>query len=337
MRGRLLLRGLLLVTLAAAGVALCIAPGGADKQQSTARDDAVSFYRRLRGASVKILVSGRMNGSGCFIDARGTVLTAAHVIRGKTGDIEILSSTGKRYAANRVAADPGHDLALLAVAGDRGPFPFLRVAKTMPPPAAEVMLISSPLWRHDLLLKGSVARLEPSYSWNTINRCYTRCNYIAGASPVGSSGGCWVDRRGRVVGVQSGYLNNKDKSPVGVAFCSPTGPIHALISARRDIPTATLGGNVDELWTQSPGFIARLPKGTEGIVTPVIHTGGAMERAGLTTETVILAAEGRPVSFQRELLDIVRSKKPGDTIELTVIRADEKKSSVVTVTLGNAG
>ncbi len=335
MRRRLVLRGLLVAVPAVAAATLFIAQGDAGKTADT--DDPVSFYRRLRGASVKILTSGRMNGSGCFIDARGTVLTAAHVIRGKADDIEILSSNGHRYAANRVAADPGHDIALLAVAGEHEPFPFLRVADTMPPPAAEVMLISSPLWRHDLLLKGSVARLEPSYSWNNINRCYTRCNYVAGASPVGSSGGCWVNHRGRVVGVQSGYLNSKDKSPVGVAFCSPTEPIHALIAARSDIPTATLGGNVDELWTQSPGFIARLPKGTEGIVTPVIHTGGAMEQAGFTTETVILAAAGRPVSFQRELLDIVRTKKPGDTIALKVIRADEKKPRTVTVTLGNAG
>lgn len=306
---------------------------GADDQVPPAVDGA-AIYETLRLASVEVLVNGHMAGSGCFVDADGLVLTAAHVVKGKNNTIEVLSPVAGRRKAARVAVDLGHDLALLRATKGGGPYPSLEIAPGMPAPTADVLLFSSPLWRHDLVLKGSVARSEPSYCWQPALRDYVRCVYIAGASPVGSSGGSWADARGRIVGVQLGYLNNKDKSPVGIAFAAPQDAIRRLLAARRSRETATLGGSLEELWTQSPGFIARLPKGTRGVVTPVLVKRGPMAKAGFTKETVITAAEGRPVAYTDDILAIVRSKKPGDEITLTVIEPIGKPQREVKIRLG---
>ena len=308
-------------------------PTAADGRAARMTDGA-AIYETLRRASVEILIDGRMTGCGCFVDAEGLVLTAAHVVKGRKDGIEVLSPVLGRRTARRVAADPGHDLALLRVSGAGKPCPSLAVAARMPPPTAGVLLFSSPLWRHDLVLKGSVAKLAPSYCWQPALRCYVRCFYIAGASPVGSSGGCWVNARGRIVGVQLGYLNNQDGSPVGIAFASPPDAIRRLLAAGRSQEAATLGGAMEELWTQSAGFIARLPKGTRGIVTPTLYKDGALARADLTKETIITGAEGRPVVYLDDLLTIVRSKKPGDEITLTVIEPIGKPQRQVTVRLG---
>ena len=312
------------------------ASAGPSRQAATAGRRA-ALYETLRRASVEVLVDGHMAGSGCFVDAEGLVLTAAHVVKGKADGIEIVSPVAGRLRAEQVASDLGHDLALLRIREGGGPCPSLEMADGVPAPTAEVLLFSSPLWRHGLVLKGSVARSQPSYCWQPALRCFVRCFYVAGASPVGSSGGSWVDAGGRIVGVQLGYLNNKDKSPVGIAFAAPIDAIRSFLADRRSREAATLGGVLEELWTQSPGFIGRLPKGTQGIVTPVLHKGGALAKAGLTKETVITAAEGKPVAYLDDLLAVVRARKPGDEITLTVIEPIGKPEREVTLRLGKAG
>jgi S1-C subfamily serine protease len=294
-----------------------------------------SLYTKLHRASVEILIDGRMTGSGCFVDPDGVVLTACHVVKGGEGKhIEVISPTIGRIPAKTIATDRGHDLALLRVEKRGWGYPSLEVSRRMPDALSDVMLSSSPIWRHGLVLKGSVARSKPSFCWQTTLGCYIRCIYMDGASPVGSSGGCWTDSRGRVVGVQSGYLNNTDKSWVGIAFAAPPDAIAKLLADGGDRQVATLGAAMEELWTQSSGFIARLPKGARGIVTPRIDKGGPLDKAGMTSETLIMEIDGKPVSYLDNLLKIVQSKKPGDLVTLKVIEPIGKPAREIKIRLG---
>jgi len=308
-----------------------LAVGGSKPDRKSSAPE--SLYTRLQRASVEILVNGRMTGSGCFVSSDGVVLTACHVVKNKGEHIEIVSQVAGRMTARRIATDRGHDLALLRAAGKDRKYPYLEIAPRLPDPLSEVMLSSSPIWRHGLVLKGSVARARPSHCWQAALGCYIRCIYIDGASPVGSSGGCWTDSRGRVVGVQSGYLNNTDKSPVGIAFAAPADAIAELLADKGDRKVATMGAAMEELWTQSQGFIARLPKGTQGIVTPRVNKGGPLDKAGMTHETLIMEIEGKPVIYLDKLLEIVQSKKPGDQVTLKVIEPIGKPPREVKIRL----
>ena len=159
-----------------------------------------------------------------------------------------------------------------------------------------------------------------------------------GRSPPGTSGGCWVDRRGRVIGVQSGYLNiDKTRTPSGIAFSAPPDAIRRLLDRRGAPPAATLGTRLDELWTQPEGFIARLPAGAEGVITVVPIKGGPVASAGLNKESLITAVDGRTVRYRDELLGIIRAKKPGDKVTLTVQDPNGKDPHEVKVRLGKAG
>jgi S1-C subfamily serine protease len=308
-----------------------LAAGGAEADRKAPPGE--SLYTKLQRASVEILINGQMTGSGCFVSADGLVLTACHVVLGADKGIEIVSPAAGRLAAKRVATDRGHDLALLRVAGKGRKYPHLEIAPRIPDALSEVMLFSSPMWRHGLVLKGSVARETPSYCWQTALGCYIRCIYIDGASPVGSSGGCWTDSRGRVVGVQSGYLNDTDKSPVGIAFAAPADAIAKLLAEGGDRDVTTMGAAMEELWTQAQGFISRLPKGAQGIVTPRVDQGGPLDKAGMTHETLIMEIDGKPVIYLDKLLEIVQSKKPGDRITLKVIEPIGKPPREVKIRL----
>ena len=211
---------LALATLfALCGCALRPSPGGG------------ALYERARRASVFVLKDGRHTGSGFFASPDGLVVTCAHMVKGKAGDIEVVSPVAGRLEAQRVAMDFGHDIALLRVEGGRAPFPSLPVAEHVPPPASEVFLFGDPVFRHRLLLTGFVSVARPTYDYNPGTACYCRCFYVAGTSPEGTSGGCWVDRRGRVVGVQVGFLNGP-KAPAVIAMVAPADAVRRLLAAR---------------------------------------------------------------------------------------------------------
>jgi len=292
------------------------------------------FYRTLQASSVAVLVNGRMHGSGFFVAPDGLVVTAAHVVRGKPKpkDVELLSASLGRMKARIVAVDASHDVAVLAAPPRAEAYPALAVTDRPPAPGGRAWLMGNPLFRHDLMLSGTVATDAPTYCYNGDLQCYTRVLYMAGASPKGSSGGCWVDSDARVVGVQSGYLG-PEKSWGGIATVGHPGGVSRLIAARKSIETATLGAQLDELWTQPAGFIRRFVPGTSGVATVRPHKDGPVAKAGLNKESVIIAIDGYSVRYCDELLNYVRSKRPGDTVTLTILDPDKKPEHKVKVRL----
>jgi len=295
--------------------------------------DGRALYETVRRASVFVLANGRHMGSGFFAAPDGLVVTSAHMVKGRSDGIEVVSPVAGRLKAERVAMDLGHDIALLRVVGHGGPFPSLPIDERPPTPASEVFLFGDPVFRHRLLLTGFVSVAEPGYSYSPGTGCYIRVFYVTGTSPEGTSGGCWVDRRGRVVGVQAGFLNSP-KAPAGIAMVCPADAIRRLVSTRASCEVATLGTRLDELWTQPEGFIARFPKGTQGVLGVVPAKDGPVAKAGLTKESLITAIDGKPVVFIEDLMAAVRLKKPGDEVVLQVLDPGDKPARTVTVRLG---
>lgn len=298
--------------------------------------DGQAFYERVRSASAFVLVNGRHQGSGFFATAEGLIVTSAHMVKGKTEGIEVVSPVCGRLKAERVALDLGHDVALLRAPRRAEPYPWLPIANSAPEPTSEVFLFGDPVFQHRLLLTGSVSVPEPTYAYNPSIGCYIRVFYVVGTSPEGTSGGCWVDRDGQVVGVQSGFLNSP-KAPAGIAMVAPPDAIRQLLATRTSREVATLGTRLDELWTQSVGFIARFPKGTQGVLTVVPVKDGPAAKAGLTKESLITAIEGKPVVYVDDVMAAVRSKKPGDLVMLRVLDPGDKPPRTVKVELAKLG
>jgi S1-C subfamily serine protease len=311
-------------------IAACVACGCGPRP---APQDDGRLYEAVRRASVFVLVDGRHAGSGFFVEPSGFVVTAAHMVKGKSEWIEVVSPIIGRVGAQRVAIDLGHDIALLRIPERRTACPSLPIAERMPPAGSEVFLFGDPVFRHRLLLAGFVSVAGPTYCHSPGVDCYTRVYYVAGTSPEGTSGGCWVDRQGRVVGVQSGFLNTTAKQPASIACVAPPDAIRTLLATKSSPDVPTLGTRLDELWTQPAGFIARFPRGTTGIVTVLPDKNGPVAQAGLTKESVITAIDGKPVTYLDDLLSLVSAKRPGDEVTLEVLDPDHKPRRAVRVRL----
>jgi S1-C subfamily serine protease len=292
------------------------------------------LYERARQASVEVLVAGRLEGSGWLADANGLAVTAAHVVRKHPDRVEVISPVAGRLPAKVIAVDRGHDLALLELPGREKPYPALEVAEKMPPPTSSIFLYGAVQFRHGLLVRGTVARREAAFEYLFNLKQYIRAYYVVAPTPNGTSGGCWLDRHGRVVGSQSGFmLRNGNLN--GIAYVIPPDAVRRLVRTRKSADTPTIGAAVEEIWEQQVDWIKQYPPGTEGIVPVRIHENGPAAKAGIEARSLVVTKiDGKPVRYRDELLHLVRSRRVGDEITLEVLRPDAKSAEKIKLRLG---
>lgn len=288
-------------------------------------------HDKVKKASFEVLIDNHLSGSGSLVDPSGIGLVAAHTVMGRTR-MEIRSRTLGRLDVQVLAIDAGHDLALVRLPSRKDPYPFLSVATKAPGVGDTVFLFGAPLYRHELLLRGSVARAEASFEYLPDMKYYVRVTHIAGPAPPGSSGGPWFNAQGELVGVQSGLMH-EGGSPVGIAYMAPHEAVVSLIQNQVNRPVPSLGIGFEELWEQPAKFVRRYPQRQEGLVAAKVAVDGSGYRAGLRNGDLVIQVERRPVSYRDDLLQIVRSRKPGDLIKLT-LRDPNGRERTVSVTLG---
>lgn len=289
------------------------------------------LYEKAKAATVEVLVNGHLNGSGCFVDPKGLVLTAAHVIEEPGRRIEVNNPTTGRLGATVLAVDLGHDLALLKADSKEGDFAALELADETPAPASDVYLLGAPIYRHAVLVPGRVASTSTAFEYYAEH--YVEIIHFAAMVPMGMSGGAWLNSHGGLVGIQSGVMS-QNSIPVGIAFVAPLDAVRAFIGKRQSAATPTLGLAVDELWQQDRKTLDRFPSDKEGLLITSLQEDGPAARAGLKRGDLIVGADGKNIRLSSELLRIVVGKKAGDSLELSALGPDGTGERKVTAKLG---
>jgi S1-C subfamily serine protease len=90
---------------------------------------------------------------------------------------------------------------------------------------------------------------------------------------------------------------------------------------------------VEEIWGQAPGFIAKLPKGTRGLVARHVQSKGTAATAGLKEWDIITAINGKPIERTDNLMHRIRAKRPGQSIKLRATDRMGKNSREITIKL----
>jgi serine protease Do len=284
---------------------------------------------------VEVLVNGRHSGSGWFARLDGLVVTAAHMFDRRDADVEVVSPGGGRLACSLLAVDRGHDIALLKTKVPARGFPVLVFASAPLRVGDEVFQFGAPLFRAGILQPGRVARPETLFEFYPDRQVYVEVVHVAAMMQAGTLGGPWVDQAGNVVGIQSGLMS-MDGKPVGIAFLAPGAPIRALWKALCDAATPEAGFWVDHLWERDSEFLKKLPAGTEGLAVSGVRKDGPASQAGIQSGDVVISAEGRKVIRIRELLEVIRGKKPAEQLKLTLLRAGSAEPMERTLTLERA-
>jgi len=309
---------------------------------------------RIEGQEGEGDIYQRGQGSGLIIDADGTAVTNNHVIEGARL-VEVTLWDGTILPAEVLGRDPDSDIAVLRI--ERGDI-ALQTVELGDSDALQVgqraIAIGNPFgWQGTLtmgIISGLGRTLQLGHASERVSGRFSIPEMIQTDAAInfGNSGGPLLDAQGRVIGVNTA-MNSTSGLSGGVGFAVP------INTVKRVLPDLMASGSYSYPWLGISGTDLRpvhreameidVPRGA---IIDSITPDGPADRAGLRGSTenveqfgetisvggdVIVAIDDRPVrQFDDLLIHLVRTKRPGDTVRLTVVRDGEEQQ--VTVTLG---
>jgi S1-C subfamily serine protease len=157
---------------------------------------------------------------GVVVNARGTVLTAFHVVDG-AAQIQVEFADGTRTAAHVTTGRPEQDVAVLDV--DQLPEIVVPAVMAGPPPVGDdVFAVGNPLGLRHSLTAGVVSATDRTIGTSR-GPLQGLIQFDAAVNP-GNSGGPLLNRAGQVVGIVTGLANPARQSFfVGIGFAVPIG------------------------------------------------------------------------------------------------------------------
>ena len=290
------------------------------------------LYKDVTPGVVDITVSGtsagtfggqqttEAEGSGFVYDAKGDIITNAHVVDG-ANSITVHFMNGKNAKATLVGADDSSDTAVVKVSVDASQLHPLTLGDSSTViPGQSVAAIGSPFGLPETMTSGIVS---------AINRTVTAPNNysIAGAIQTdaainhGNSGGPLLDTSGNVIGINA-QIESESGDNAGVGFALPINAVKSVAD------TLIAGGKVQHAYLGIS--VGDTTNGTGAQIERVV-SGAPADTAGLKAGDVITAVGSTPVTDSNDLTAAINARAPGDKITLTITRNGSTKSIVVTL------
>jgi S1-C subfamily serine protease len=303
------------------------------------------------------LGGGGGQGSGFVINNEGEIVTNAHVVTDAetTGQSDINAadevfvefSDRNQVPAEIVGFDPNADIALLKIDPDGLDFTPLNLGDSSEVSVGTpVAAIGSPFGQEQSLSTGIVSATDRSIESLTDFRIDGALQTDASINP-GNSGGPLIDPEGNVVGVNQ-QINTTSGGNEGVGFAVPANLVKRSIDDLRDdgeAEYAFIGVTSIPLYPQLADKLD-IDAPTGSLVVSVTGSGPAkdagIEGAGDQTidfqgreiETggdVIVAVNGTELVGENDLSRLISESRPGDKIELEVIRDGDRRTIDVTL------
>jgi S1-C subfamily serine protease len=320
------------LTLVVALAALLVPDAGAIARAHLAgRDTVPAIVARAVPAVVSITtrqierdqfnqpVPTRGLGSGFILDARGHVLTNAHVVEGAE-EVKVTLTDGRKFRATLVGADRFTDLAVLKISGSRLPTIALS-ERTVLSVGETVVAIGNPLWIEGgpTVTVGVVSALGRSMEQEGLPLLHNMIQTDAAINP-GNSGGPLLDLAGRVVGINTAVIASAHGIGFAISATMAKPVLRALIATGR-VERPSIGVEAVSV-TPQVAYANDLPIERGALVTRV-EPGGPGEAAGLRSGDVITAVAGRAIADVHALHDALARSRIGQRVDVTVQRGDE--------------
>jgi S1-C subfamily serine protease len=300
--------------------------------------------RSIRPEAFLLVAEIEGNGSGSIIDQQGHVLTNYHVIEGAR-DINVTLYNGESFPAELVGQDPDNDIAVLKISAPLEhlfPIPWgdsssLRVGQ-------HIIAIGNPFGLERTMSTGIISSLNRQITSKT-RRSIRSIIQIDAALNQGNSGGPLLNARGELIGMNTAIATRSGDN-AGIGFAIPVNTMS------RVVPQLITTGRV----ARPTIGILQVFETESGLLIVNMTPGGPAEAAGLQGSRVerrkvrrgfgvfeqeavdhsqadlIVAIDGQKVKQADDLLSVIETKKAGDVVLLTLIRAG--KNVQVPVTLG---
>jgi len=273
-------------------------------------------------------------GSGVIVSPDGYVLTNNHVVeRGARFRVGLLD--GRELLAKVVGADPSSDLAVLRLdAKER--LPFVPVGSSDDLMIGEtVIAIGNPFGLSHTVTTGVVSAVHRNFKAGD-RTLFDFIQTDASINP-GNSGGPLLDIDGRLIGVNTAILGDRN---AGIGFAIPIDRARRIaedLIAHGEVREGYLGISVADL-PPSEGAVEGAPGG--GVQVVAVDPGSPGERAGVRRGDRVEAVDGFVLQSAEEFRFRVRDLAIGGTARLELSRGGKRVAipvRAVELSIGLAG
>jgi S1-C subfamily serine protease len=293
---------------------------------------------------------GTATGSGFVIDTEGHVLTNNHVVEGADKISVKLGDSETAHSATVVGTDPATDIAVLKVDAPQSQLHPLTLGHSAEAEVGDpVVAIGNPFGLDRTVTSGIVSALQRQIQAPNGFSIDNVIQTDAAINP-GNSGGPLLNAEGEVIGINSQIeTGGSGNGNVGIGFAIPIDTVRAEINqliTQGQVEHAFLGISGGTI-TPDLARALNLPV-KEGVIVQSVVKNGPADKAGIeagkTSATIegaevklggdiITALNGKKVAGMDEVVEIVNDAKPGDELELKILRDGSTKTA--TVTLGD--
>lgn len=284
------------------------------------------IVERFSGSVVHIAATypeGTGGGSGIVWEDSRHIVTNAHVVLG-AGSIKVIDpKDGRAIAARVVALSPCDDVALLEV--ERGNFEPAPIGDSEQlEPGEEVVALGYPATYTDqgssklVVTRGIVSKAHDSFDGKS-----DLIQTDAAINP-GNSGGPLVNLRGEVIGINTLTFLGKQSQNYAIAINEAKFVADKLAKGTN---ITYIGARIQENYRGLAQELGISLAYTDGLLITGIDTGSAADVAGLGYSDLIYYVDNVSVDSVGAFCDVLRSRKPGDTLRIDITRTYRDGSS----------
>jgi putative serine protease PepD len=286
-------------------------------------------------------------GSGMIISSNGLVVTNNHVIAAavQSGTITVTrTGSSKALPATLVGTNPIDDVALIRITGMSG-LPTVTFGNSKELQAGDaVVAIGNALGLAagtPTVTSGIVSALGRTVTASSGTATETLNNLIQTDAAInpGNSGGPLLDSEGDVIGMNTAVAGTlpDGTSAQNIGFAIPVSTIESLLkSLEAGESIVSHGAFIGvEITSNTPALKAQYGFSiSSGAVVLSVIAGTGAAIAGVHQGDIIVGVNNLPVSNAQDVSSIISNFKPGDLIELQILRGTTHLT--IHVTLGSA-
>jgi putative serine protease PepD len=315
-------------------------PASADTDSPAPDGSVEDVANDVLPSVVKIDVSSgpqQGSGSGIILSSDGTILTNNHVVEVAEdgGNLAVSFNDGTTASAEIVGTDPLTDIAVIKAEGVSGLKPATLGRSGQVDVGEEVVAVGSPFGLESTVTSGIVSAIHRPVSAGEAagaqSTVFPAIQTDAAINP-GNSGGALVNSDGEVIGINTAIRSTAnltgEAGSIGLGFAIPIDEAE---------PVARQLVNGQEPTHARLGVTVGTPENEEGLpggaVVRSVEDGTAAADAGLQQGDIITRIDDTIISTSDSLVAMVRTYRPGDQVQLTVLRDGAQQK--VTLELGS--
>jgi Do/DeqQ family serine protease len=268
-------------------------------------------------------------GSGVIISPDGHIVTNNHVIKG-SNEIQVTLNNNKSYEASLIGTDPSMDIALLKIEADEE-LPYISFCDSDNAKIGEwVLAVGNPFNLTSTVTAGIIsAKGRDLDEGDNLRQSFIQTD--AAVNP-GNSGGALVNTNGELIGINTA-ITSQTGSYIGYAFAVPSNIAQKIVTDLLefgDVQKGLLG--IYPLRRNSQYAMENGLNEVDGVYVMDVDDKSGAGLAGIESGDIIKKLDDVEISKFSDLSGYLSSKRPGDVVNVTVLRNDDYKTFPVALT-----